>query len=913
MSNKNLVIFDGNALIHRAYHALPPLTDRNGEVVNAVYGFTSMLLKILREIDPEYVAVAFDKKSPTFRHEISEDYKANRPETPEDLAPQFDKVRQVVRAFNVPLFEMDGFEADDVLGTLSHQAKEAGAEVIIVTGDADAMQLVQEGISVLYPKTGRQFGDTILYGEDEVTEKFGVKPELVADYKALVGDASDNIKGVPGIGPKTAVKLLSDYGSIEEIYQKITAIEPERIKNLLIENEETARQSKVLATIVTNLPVVLDLDKCRLNQYDRSQVIELFQQFAFSSLINKIPQPEEEALFVQQSESGLTPPPVETREYNVVNTPELLQSLVSELVKAGSFAFDAETTGLDLAKCPVVGLSFSCVPGEAYYIPIGHVGWEQTRQMEAQEVSCLLKSIMEDESVKKIAHNAKFDIQALAGLDIEVKGLYFDTIIAAHLLGEKALGLKELAFNRLGIEMTEIKELIGTGAKRINMSQVEISAASEYACADADITLRLAEIFTEELKKQHLDELFIDVEMPLLPVLVEMEKAGILLDTRILDDLSHRLAKRLMELEANIYNDTGRRFNINSPRQLGQVLFEDLKLPGGRKTKTGYSTDASVLESLKGVHAVIEKITEFRTLAKLKTTYVDALPGMVNLETCRLHTSFNQTRTATGRLSSSDPNLQNIPVRGDLGREIRRAFTAPEGAVLLSGDYSQIDLRALAHLSGDPVLVNTFKQDEDVHTTTAMQLYGIAATEVTSEMRHLAKTVNFGVIYGMSGYGLEQATELSRQEAETFITTYFEKYPGVSKYLEKTKELAHSQGYVETVLGRKRMIPEINSRNRNIREGAERMAINMPVQGTSADIIKVAMINLDKEIRDLGLKTRMLLQVHDELIFEVPEAEIGIVSKIVQNLMVNAIQLDVPIKVDLQLGKTWGDMEPLVA
>ncbi|MDD5401957.1 MAG: DNA polymerase I [Dehalococcoidales bacterium] len=914
MASKKLVIFDGNALIHRAYHALPPLTDRSGEVVNAVYGFTSMLLKVLREIDPEYAAVAFDKKAPTFRHKLSDDYKANRPETPQDLAPQFDKVRQLVKAFNLPLFEMDGFEADDILGTLSTQAEKSGVEVVIVTGDADAMQLVRPGVRVLYPKPGRQFSDTILYGEEEVEGKFGVKPNLVADYKALVGDVSDNIKGVPGIGPKIAVKLLKNYGGIEEIYRNIDQVEPERIRKLLVDNEETSRQSKVLAAIVTNMPVTLDLEECRISQYDRSRVIDLFQQLAFSSLISKLPRPElqDPDMELKAGAAAEDSAPVQC-DYTVINTPELLEKLLARLLEAGSFAFDTETTGLDLAKSPIVGLSYAVLPGEAYYIPIGHVGWEQISQMEAGEVSNALKPVMEDGSVKKIAHNAKFDIQALASLGIEVSGLYFDTMMAAYLLGEKALGLKELAFNRLGVEMTHLKELIGSGAKQINMSQVEVSVASRYACADADITLRLSKIFTEELEKQQLDSLFADVEMPLLPVLMGMEKAGILLDVNLLDELSHRLAKRLIELENSIYKDTGHRFNINSPRQLGQILFDELKLPGGRKTKSGYSTDAAVLDSLKGSHPVVDRVIEFRTLAKLKTTYIDALPGMVNPATGRLHTSFNQTRTTTGRLSSSDPNLQNIPVRGELGREIRQAFIAPEGSVLLSGDYSQIDLRALAHLSGDPVLVETFKRNEDVHTATAMQLFGVSPAEVTPDMRRLAKTVNFGVIYGMSGYGLEQATELSRQEAEQFITTYFEKYPGVKKYLEETRELARSQGYVQTVLGRRRMIPEINSPNRNIREAAERMAINMPVQGTSADIVKVAMINLDREINSRQLKTRMLLQVHDELIFEVPETEIGVVSGLVRELMANAIKLDIPVKVDLKAGTTWGDMEPLSA
>ncbi len=494
-------------------------------------------------------------------------------------------------------------------------------------------------------------------------------------------------------------------------------------------------------------------------------------------------------------------------------------------------------------------------------------------------------------------------------MGITVCGMDFDTMIAAYLLGEKSLGLKELAFNRLGKEMTPLNQLIGSGTRRINMSQVEVSVASDYACADADITRQLAEVFGAELKEKQLLSLFNQVEMPLVPVLLEMEGAGIKLDIELLDRLSTRLSGRLMELEAAIYEAAGHRFNINSPRQLGQVLFEDLKLTGGKRTKSGYSTDASVLESLKGAHPVIDLVIEFRQLMKLKTTYVDALPLMVNRRTGRLHTSFNQTRTTTGRLSSSEPNLQNIPVRGDMGREIRQAFIAPEGSILISGDYSQIDLRVLAHLSRDQVLMETFSRGEDVHTATAVRLFGVNPSEVTADMRRLAKTVNFGVIYGMSGYGLEQATELSRKEAEQFIATYFARYPGVSRYLDETRDTARRQGFVQTVLGRRRLIGEINSSNRNLREAAERMAINMPVQGTSADIIKVAMIDLHREIKKQGLKSRMLLQVHDELIFEVPGDEEGVMCRLIPDLMSRAVELSVPVKVDVKKGKSWGEME----
>lgn len=905
-----MVIFDGNALVHRAYHAIPELTTRSGEVVNAVYGFTSMLLKVLKDLGPSYCAVAFDRKAPTFRHRMFEAYKANRPATPPDLVAQIEKTRELVRVFNIPLFELDGYEADDMLGALSRHAEQSGIETVIVTGDADAMQLVRPGVKVLYPKAGRQFSDTVLFDEAEVENKFGVTAARVADYKALVGDTSDNIPGVAGIGPKTAVRLINDFGGIDEIYRNLERVQPEKLRELLSASEEVARKGKVLATIVSDVPLDFNLEDCRLSHYDRARVVELFQNLEFSSLLAKLP--PSEILPPSGTENAAEPPlpaPPITCSYTTVDTLEGLKQMAGELADAGSFAFDAETTGLDLEKSPVVGFSFAAWPGRAWYVPMGHIGWEQAKQLDAAEVAEVLEPLMEDADVAKTAHNAKFDLQAMRGLGIEVSGLNFDTMIAAYLLGEKALGLKELAFNRLGVEMTSIKDLIGSGRGQINMSQVEVSRAREYACADADMTRRLQAVFTAELKQKELYKLFEEVEMPLLPVLSAMEQAGILLDAQLLDGLSRRLARRLIELEAGVYTETGHRFNINSPRQLGQVLFEELKLTGGKKTKSGYSTDASVLESLKGTHPVVDLIIEFRTLAKLKTTYVDALPCMINPRTGRLHTSFNQTRTTTGRLSSSDPNLQNIPVRGELGREIRQAFVAPEGAQLLSGDYSQIDLRALAHLSRDQVLLETFERDEDVHTATAVQLFGVKPEEVTADMRRLAKTVNFGVIYGMSGYGLEQATELNRQEAEQFITTYFTRYPGVKQYLDETRQLAASQGYVQTVLGRRRMIPEINSANRNIREAAERMAINMPVQGTSADIIKVAMINLNREISRRSLKSRMLLQVHDELIFEVPDAETETMKSLVSDLMSRAIELAVPVRVDIKTGKNWGDME----
>ncbi|MEE8193906.1 MAG: DNA polymerase I, partial [Dehalococcoidales bacterium] len=703
------------------------------------------------------------------------------------------------------------------------------------------------------------------------------------------------------------VRLIQQFGGVDQIYAHIDDVTPPRLQALLKQNEAIARQSKQLATIVIQTPVALSLNDCRVSNYDRSRVVELFRELEFASLLDKLPA---SGAAVPETEVPAEDKPQQIeKKYSVIGTSHTLDKLVGRLKKAGSFAFDLETTSLNTMLARLVGVSFSPAPGEAYYIPVGHVGWEQVKQLSLEQVIERLKPLLEDTGLGKSAHNGKYDMAVLAQHGVGVKNLAFDTMVAAYLLGEKSLGLKALAFDKLGVEMTPITELIGSGAKQIGMSQVEVSDASEYACADADMTRRLAELLAAELHKQGLWRLFSEVEMPLVPVLVRMESNGVALDTDLLRRMSRRLGQRLLKLEADIYSSVGHRFNINSPQQLGPVLFEELGLPSSRRTKTGYSTGASVLEELRGTHPVIELILEYRQLAKLKSTYIDAIPGLINPKTGRVHTSFNQTRTATGRLSSSEPNLQNIPVRDELGREIRQAFIAPPGSRLLSGDYSQIDLRVLAHLSQDPGLLQTFHNDEDIHTATAVQLFGVAAAGVTPDMRRLAKTVNFGVIYGMSSYGLEQATELSREEANQFITSYFEKYPKVREYLESTREKARELGYVETLLGRRRAIPEVLSSNRQLREAAERMAINMPVQGTSADIIKVAMIKLDSEIAKRRLQSRLLLQVHDELIFEVPEGELEEMSRLVPKLMATALELSLPLKVDIKVGKNWGQME----
>jgi len=914
MEKPLLVLFDGNAIVHRAYHAFgptkyrpgTPLTvSKTGEVVSAVYVFALMLLKALNDLKPTHIAIAFDKKGPTFRHDMFDDYKANRPTTPDELINQFGRVKQVVKAFNIPIFEIDKFEADDVLGTLSKQASEQGIDTVIVTGDADAMQLVNDRVKVLYPKGGKSFSDAQLFDAAMVKEKFGVGPEHVADFKAMVGDPSDNIPGIPGIGETYAVKLIQQFGGVEDVYKHLEEVTPPRVKAILENNKDAADQSLKLATIVTETPVTLNLEDCRVGKFDRQQAVVLFRELEFNSLLPKLPVSETDSAVLTEARPG--PPPAGS--YSIVASAADLDELVNKITSAGTFAFDTETTGLSPMTAQIVGISLAIEAGKAFYIPVGHTILDAVTQLPLKQVIERLRPVFEDAKISKLAHNAKFDMMVLAECGIAVGGLASDTMIAAHLLGEKALGLKALAFSKLGIEMTPIGALIGKGAKQISMAEVDIKKAADYAAADADMTLRLASIFDEELKRQGLMKLYQDVEMPLVPVLLEMERNGVAIDTAMLKEMSLALGEQVAELEKKIFIETKHEFNINSPLQLGKVLFDEMQLPNERKGKSRYSTEASVLEQLVPVHPVVRYILEYRQLTKIKSTYVDTLPELVNPKTGRIHTSFNQTRTSTGRLSSSDPNMQNIPVRGELGGQVRQAFIAAPGFTLLGGDYSQIDLRALAHLSQDNALLGAFRNDEDIHSATAQLLFGVSKEEVTKDMRRFAKTVNFGVIYGMSDYGLEQATELSREQAGKFIKSYFEKYPGVTKYLNDTKEKARRDGYVETLLGRRRYIPDINSANRQVREAAERMAINMPVQGTSADIIKVAMINLYREMAQRRLASKMLLQVHDELVFEVPDDELDLMRKLVSDTMDSAVALSVPLKVDTKIGKNWGEMK----
>lgn len=902
-----LLLIDGSALVHRGFHALPPLTvPKTGETVGAVYGFSMMLIKAINELKPTHYAIAFDRKAPTFRHRLFDQYKAQRPAVPDELVSQFGRVREVAEAFSIPVFEMDGYEADDILGALSTQAGSQGLETVILTGDADMMQLVSDSVRVYYPRAGGSFSDAVLYDAGAVKARYGVAPEQIADLKALKGDPSDNIPGVPGIGEKTALKLLQQFTRIESILEHLDQVEPAKLREKLKENAELVKRSKELATIVKDTPVTLDLNQCcQADRYDRHKVTSLFRELGFNSLLAKLPQTASEQAPQQQAQVEVKT--VELK-YRTINTPELLEELAGKLKNAAVLAVATTGSGLIPVSSRIVGIALSPSAGEAYYVPVAQPGVLSSDMLPWETVAGSLKPVLENAVIPKLFHNSKYDLVLLAENGINPANLHFDTMLAAYLLGDKSLSLKDIVFNRMGIEMVPSSTLTGSGAKQIPLFQVDLEQVAGYACANADMTGRLAPLLEKEIRQQaELLSLLEKVELPLVPVLAHMERCGVMLNTDLLKEMSQRLGEQLQKIEQKVYQSAGQEFNINSPQQLGVILFEKMHLQG-KKVRGKYSTDASVLEELRGVE-IVRDILEYRQLIKLKSTYIDALPVLINPRTGRVHTSFNQTRTTTGRLSSSEPNLQNIPVRGELGREIRQAFIAPPGSILIAGDYSQIDLRVLAHLSQDESLLAAFRQDKDIHAATAAQLFGVDISEVKPDMRRLAKTVNFGVIYGMSEFGLEQATELSRQEAGQFITAYFAKYPGVARYLEATREKAHRTGYVQTILGRRRYIPEINSPNRMVREAAERMAINMPVQGTSSDIIKVAMVDLYREMQERKLKSRMLLQVHDELIFETPEEEKGEITDLLRDKMSKAILLDVPVKVDIKSGPNWGAME----
>lgn len=900
MKKPLLLLFDGHALVHRAYHALPPLSvSKTGEPTGAVYGFIRMLLKTIQDIQPTHWGIAFDRPTPTFRHQEFAEYKAHRPETPDDLRQQFGRVREIVKAFSIPTFELDGYEADDLLGTLARQAADQGIDSILVSGDTDLLQLVSPMVSVLLPQ--RTFGETTLYDTAAVGQRYGIAPQQLADFKGLKGDPSDNIPGVAGVGEKTATRLIQDFGSVDGVYEHIEEVTPVKLRERLAAEEGLAKQSKRLATIVTDAPVDFDPAFCQVGAFDRSELVQLLRELEFFSLADRLPEIGEPPREVA------TVSPADQEEYVLLDTIADLEGLAARLSEATSVVIHLATEVAKPAVAAIAGIAL-CIPAErTYYMPVRHGVWDTSPQLDLQQTLDRLRPFLSDPRIAKLAHNGKEVISRLADYNIELHNLEFDTMIAAYLLGEKSLELKDLAPSKLGMEITPLP--VSSTAKQELSAEASLSVAARHACDEASAISRLRPLLERELEERQLSSLFKDVEMPLVPVLVRMEKNGVALDGDLLRHMSQDLGKQLLELEQGIYSYAGHKFNINSPQQLSGVLFRELQLPGAKKTKTGYSTDASILEGLKDDYPIVKLVLEYRQLTKLKSTYIEALPALINPATGRVHTSFNQTVTATGRLSSSGPNLQNIPIRGELGNQVRQAFVARPPSLLLSGDYSQIELRILAHLSQDPRLLAAFEQDEDIHTATASEVFGLDMAEVTPDMRRTAKVVNFGIVYGMSGYGLEQATELSREEAVLFIASYFQKYPGVKDYLESTKQQARERGYVQTLLGRRRYLPELHSPNRQVREAAERMAINMPVQGTAADIIKVAMINLQREIDKRGLKSKMILQVHDDLLLEVPPEELEPVKTLTEKTMSGAMELSVPLKVEVKVGRNWGKMD----
>jgi len=884
---QRIYLIDGSSYIYRAYYAIRQLSNSRGMATNAVFGFTNMLLKVVREERPDHLAVVFDAKGPSFRKDIYPQYKANRSAMPEDLQSQIPLIKQVVRAFKMPALELAGYEADDIIATLARRFAERGMEVTVVTGDKDLMQIVNEQVRLL---------DTMkdqVTGLAEVAQRFGGAPDKVVEVQSLAGDSSDNVPGVPGIGEKTARDLILQFGTLENLLANIDQVSGKKRQENLRQFADQARLSRQLVTLVDDLPLAVNYDNFSLDEPDREALTALFKELEFHKLLQEFSSDERA--------SG--------EKYRAVLSGAQLDALVDSLKKAARFAFDTETTSLDAVRADLVGLSFAIRPGEGWYIPLGHRYPGAPEQLDRDLVLEKLRPLLADPQLAKVAQNAKYDMLVLRRAGVEVAGLSCDTMVASYLAtpAAKSHGLDTLAADLLGYRTISYAEVTGTGKNRIGFAEVAVEKATVYATEDADITLRLADKLEPLLLETHQDALFREVELPLVTVLADMEWQGVRIDAGFLKGLSADMEVRLADLEQEIHQMAGRAFNVSSPRQLGEVLFEELKLPRGKKTKTGWSTDVEVLSQLAEEHAIAARVLDFRSLAKLKNTYCDALPRLIHPETGRIHTSFNQAVTATGRLSSSDPNLQNIPIRTEEGRRIREAFVPAEGNVLLAADYSQVELRILAHMADEPALKESFARGEDIHSRTASEIFGVFLEMVTPEMRRQAKTINFGVLYGMSAFGLAKALGIGRAEAQTYIDNYFSRYPKVLEFMEAKKSEAREKLYVTTLLGRRCAVPEITSKNGVMRGYAERNAINYPIQGSAADIIKVAMVRIFRELQQQRLQARMVLQVHDELIFDVPTAEQAAMEKLVRREMEQAASLDVPLLVDLGVGRSWSE------
>jgi len=896
---KKLIAIDGNSLLYRAFFAMRYLSTSSGMPTNALYGLTTMLLRLLDE-RPDYIAAAFDTAVPTFRHIDYDQYKAHRKPTPDALVEQAPVARELVRAFNIPVIEVPGFEADDIIGALCKKGTALDIDTVIVTGDLDALQLVDDHVSVM--TTVKGVSDTVLYGPDAVTERFGLRPDQMSDYKGLKGDPSDNIPGVPGIGDKTAADLLRRFGTMENLLAHLFELPEGKVRKTLEENRVLAETCKRLATIVTDLPVDLDIEQYKTREPDYDALRDLFVRLEFKTMLKRLP----EVSAAEGRVPSLERPAL--GECRRIGSAEELKELLSALERAGEFALQCHTSDGKTISAQIIGISFCSGPNETAYVqvidPAKHDGSLDFGLVDPYQADLTsLKRILSSEQLVKYCHDSKLNEAALALRGVELKNVKFDTMLAAYLLDSTrgSFEIGDVAFEQLSLELP------GVTTKIANAQADDVATV----CGEAEAIYRLKPVLDEKLNRDGLSSLFTEVELPLAPILAEMELTGVAVDVEQLRALSITLDVEIKSVEQRIYDQAGEEFNIGSPKQLQTILYEKLGLAASKKTKTGFSTNAAALEELSVDYPIVDDILRYRELTKIKSTYSDALPKLANSRTGRIHTSLNQAVTATGRLSSSNPNLQNIPVRTDLGRRIRKAFVASGRNTLLSADYSQIELRILAHVTKDKGLVEAFQADEDIHAATASNIFNVPLDQVTPEMRGRAKTINFAVIYGMADFTLSKTLGLSVKEARDYIDTYFARFPGVLRYTEKTIDMAREEGCVKTLLGRRRYIPDIHNSNRNIRQFAERAAVNMPIQGTAADIMKAAMIRVHKCLKADNLASKMVLQVHDELLLEVVPGELEAVAKHVRRGMEAAFEMTVPLKVDVKTGKNWAEMEPV--
>ncbi len=882
MKKVRAFLIDGNSFCYRAYYAIRSLTTRSGRPTNAIYGFVTMLQKIMEKENPEYLAVSFDVKGETFRKKRYESYKIQRKPMPDELAEQFPTIKEILSFYRIPIFEKQGYEADDVLATLSKKLSEKGIPVYIVTGDKDILQLVNDHVFVYNTQK-----EGLIYGREEVKERYGVTPDQMVELIGLAGDTSDNIPGVPGIGEKTAVELIQKFGTVEKILSHLDQIESTSRRKSLQDHAEQARLSRELAVVDADVQIAFDLEALKRKEPDGEALYRIFKELEFRTLL--LP-------FAPKGDASA--------RYELVQTEEAFRNFLKKFRTVKRFAFDFETTSEDALRAEPIGISFSWKEGEAFYIP-----FEENRKRPHPLEK--FKPVFEDPSIEKIGQNIKYESMILERKGIVLRGISFDTMVASYLLNPSKANhnLEDIALEYLNFKKTSITELIGKGASQKSMAEVPLEKVFRYGCEDSDVTFRLSRILEKELGKQELEKLFTEIELPLIGVLAAMERAGIAINSPYLGALSLEMDGKLKKLTKAIYEMAGCEFNINSPKQLQEILYDKLKLPVLKRTKTGASTDAWVLENLAPIHPLPKTIVQYRELAKLKSTYVDTLPKLVNPETRRVHTSFNQTVTATGRLSSSDPNLQNIPIRTEEGKKIRKAFIPRQkGWILISFDYSQVELRILAHLSKDETLREAFQKGRDIHRLTASLIYGVDEKDVDETMRDTAKTVNFGIIYGMSPFGLSRDLGIDLGRAKEFIDAYFERYPKVKIYIEKKIEEAKEEGFVTTLLKRKRSLPEIRSQNLSERQFGERIAVNSPIQGTASDLIKMAMIAIDRELKKRGAKTEMVVQVHDELLFDMPKEEDHDLTPMIIDKMENVMELSVPIKVSVKRGDNWLEM-----